>query len=70
MTDDVIVCIQDCRELQYCSGGIRLFFRQYNLDYTDFLTNGIEAKKLLEASGNNELARKVVEVAYERWRRR
>lgn len=70
MTDELRVTIQDCRQLQYCSGGIRDFFSQHGLNYTEFLSQGIPAEKLLEASDNSELAKKAVEVAYERWRRR
>lgn len=51
------------RKNGYCvPGGIR-FFERYGLDWDDFVKNGIEGQKLLDASNNNALAIKLVEYA-------
>ena len=63
MTEDVIVKMEDCRQLRYCARGVRELFARYGLDYSDFLQNGISAEKLLEASGNDAMALAAVEVA-------
>lgn len=57
------VTVSDCRKLRYCSSGIRELFRRYNLDYHDFLVNGIDSEKLLEATNNDSMVQAVVEVA-------
>lgn len=62
-----IVNIGHARKIQcpngkgYCSRGIRLFFNRYNLNYTEFLVNGIDAEHLI-ATGD-ELALAVVSIA-------
>lgn len=63
MSDTVTVRIEHCRELRYCARGIRELFSRYGLDYPDFLNNGIDSKKLLEATGNDGMALAAVEVA-------
>lgn len=63
MTEQVIVRMEDCRQLRYCARGVRELFARYGLDYSDFLQNGISAEKLLEASGNDAMALAAVEVA-------
>ena len=63
MTDHIIVTIQDMRELHYCARGVREFFARYNLDYSDFLQNGIEAEKILNACNNDAMIVAAVEVA-------
>ena len=60
---DVIVKIEHCRQLKYCSSGIRALFKRYSMDYSDFLKNGIEAEKLLAATNNDGMANAAVEVA-------
>ncbi len=60
---NVIVKIEHCRKLLYCSRGIRELFTRYNLDYSDFLANGIDSQVLLEASGYDAMVVDVVEVA-------
>ena len=55
----MIIRLADCRKVLYCSKGIRMFFAKYNLDYSDFLRNGIEAEELLAL--NDSMANKVVE---------
>lgn len=63
MTTHVIVRMEHCRELRYCARGVRELFVRYNLDYTDFLNNGINSDKLLEATSNDGMALAAVEVA-------
>lgn len=55
----MIIRLIDCREVFFCSRGIRLFCAKYEIDYTDFIKNGIEADKLL--SLNDSMANLVVE---------
>ena len=61
MSDDVIVTMQDIRTARMCSRGPRVFFTKHNLDWTDFLENGIPASKLV-ATGD-AMALIVVEIA-------
>lgn len=63
MTTPVIVRMEHCRELHYCARGVRELFVRYNLDYTNFLNNGINSDKLLEATSNDGMALAAVEVA-------
>lgn len=42
-----------------CSRGIREFFKRNNLDYSDFLVNGISEKAMLET--NDPVGIKVIE---------
>lgn len=60
---EVIVRMEHCRSLRYCARGVREVFRRYNLDYGDFLKNGIPADKLLAATNNDGMVQAVVEVA-------
>ncbi len=39
------VFIQDCRELKYCTSGVRRYFRAHQLDFEDFIRRGIDAAK-------------------------
>jgi len=55
----VIIRLVDCREVFFCSRGIRLFCAKYGIDYSDFIKNGIDADKLL--SYNDSMANQVVE---------
>ncbi len=61
--EQVTVRMEDMRALRYCARGVREFFARHELDYTDFLQNGVPAEKLLEASGNDAMAVAAVEVA-------
>ena len=61
MMSDVIVYQKDMRALRYCSRGVRAFFKRHELDYSDFLKNGIPAEQLEETGDAMALA--VVEVA-------
>ena len=42
----------------HCPWGLRHWWRQHNLDFKDFLANGIDAARLLETG--DELARQAV----------
>ena len=66
MTQDVIVKMEHMRSLRYCSRGVREFFERHQLNYSDFLQNGISGEELLAASGNDAMAAAVVEVAHGR----
>lgn len=61
MSDDPIVTMRHIRQANMCSGGPRKFFAKHGLDWSDFLTNGIPASKLL-ATGD-AMAEIVVEIA-------
>ena len=63
MTEQAIVRMGDLRSLRYCARGVREFFARHELDYNDFLQNGVPAEKLLAASGNDAMAIAAVEVA-------
>lgn len=47
----------------YCIPGAIRFFERYNLDWDDFVHNGIDSDVLLSASDNNALAIKIIEYA-------
>jgi hypothetical protein len=64
MTSDVIVTMEHVRKAQMCSRGSRKFFERHNLDWNDFLLNGIPASKLIPL--NDAMANEVVEIAYGR----
>lgn len=49
------------RAVKICSSGARDFWKRHNLDWSDFLSNGISSDKL-EATGDAQ-AFMVVEVA-------
>lgn len=63
MTEGVIVTMQDCRSVGYCARGVREMFERYNLDYSDFLQNGMDSEKMLEVSNHDYMVEKVVEAA-------
>lgn len=41
------ITINDIRACGHCVRGTRKFFESYNLDFRDFLTNGIDAETFL-----------------------
>lgn len=47
--------------LKYCARGSREFFQKHNLDWSDFLRNGIEREKFIETG--DSMALKAVQVA-------
>lgn len=57
----MIITLSHCRNLNYCSEGIRLFFKIHKLDFMDFVRNGIDEKILLDT--NDSMAKQVVEEA-------
>lgn len=62
--DDPIVTITDIRKAGHCAAGARDWFREHDLDFRDFLTNGLPASTLL-ATGD-ALAQQVVDRKRER----
>ena len=59
----IIVRIEHCRQLHYCSRGMRELSKRYGLDYSRFLREGMPADELLRKTENNALVKRVVEVA-------
>lgn len=57
----MIITMRDVRAAKMCSRGARKFFERHNLDWSDFIKNGIDAEKLL--STGDAMAVRVVEVA-------
>ncbi len=59
---DIIVTSRHCRIAGLClTPGTRDFFQAHNLDFKDFIRNGIPAEKLL--STKSALAERVVSIA-------
>lgn len=56
-----IVTTKDTRALQYCNKGVRAFCQQHNIDYQNFIKNGIEETDLLKT--NDVMAIKLIEHA-------
>jgi len=62
MTDDeLIITMNDVREVKMCSRGTRAFFQRHGLDWSAFLKDGIPAEKL--AATGDPMALQVVEAA-------
>lgn len=53
------ITIKDVRSCNMCSKGARLFFEQHNLDWIDFLKNGVPISVIEET--NDEMAMEIVE---------
>lgn len=62
-----LVYMRHIRAAKYCSAGTRAFFKKHDLDYQDFLKNGIMHEKLLGTG--DAMAAKVVEIARDEWRK-
>ena len=60
----MIVTIEDVAGACFCRKGTRAFFAKYNLDYSDFLKNGIDEERFTEL--NDSMADKVVRFAHGR----
>lgn len=60
---EVVIRMEHCRKAGYCARGIRTLCARYELDYVDFLQNGISVDKLLAATGEDAMVMAVVEVA-------
>lgn len=61
--NEKIITMKDIRKAKMCARGAREFFISYNLDYSEFLRNGISAS-IIEATGD-PLALKVVKISRE-----
>lgn len=59
----IIVRMEHCRQLQYCSHGVRELFRRYGLDYGRFLREGMPAQELLTKTKDDAMVKRAVEVA-------
>jgi len=46
VNDEVIITMQDVRAARMCAGGARRFFAKHDMDWNDFLKNGISSTKL------------------------
>lgn len=55
------IYMQHIRQAKMCAKGTRDFFAANNLDWQDFLKNGIDAEKL--TATNDAMALQVIEVA-------
>lgn len=67
MTDkynNVIVTVNDMRNISYCSWGAKKFARRHGLDMRSFLDNGIPAPELLAL--NDAMATEAVITAAKR----
>jgi len=60
----MLITITDIRNAGHCVAGARTWFREYDLDFRDFLKNGIDSETLL-ATGD-ALAEQVVQRKIER----
>lgn len=58
------IYIQDAWDAGYCSKGLRAFAKRHDLDWEDFLQNGIEEEVI--AALNDHMGNKVIEVAHGR----
>lgn len=61
MNNGTIITMRDIRAVKMCSRGTRAFFIKHDLDWDEFLSEGIEAQKLLDTG--DAMAIKVVENA-------
>lgn len=61
MSEPIIIRMEHVRKAANCSRGAREFFARHNLDWSDFLTNGIEVEKLEKI--DDAMAKAVIEVA-------
>lgn len=61
---DILITIDDARRY-YCARGVRRWFETYDLDFQDFLENGVRASVLL-ATGDAQAERIVTLTLSER----
>ncbi len=59
-----MITVTDCRRAGHCATGIKRWFDDYDLDFRDFLKNGIDEEKFL-ATGDGR-AHRVVELKRQR----
>lgn len=60
----MIVTVADMRKVKYCVDGTKLFFKKHDLDWKEFVLNGLDEEEF--AKTNDGLADKMVEAAHER----
>ncbi len=58
------ITVSDTRLAGHCVSGVREWFKAYNLDFRDFIKNGIDAEEFL-ATGD-ALAERIVALKLER----
>lgn len=58
------ITIKHVSNVLYCHKGTRAFFAKYDLDYSEFLKNGIDEEEL--AALNDSMADKVIRGAHGR----
>lgn len=60
----LIITSRHCRAAGMClTPGVRDFFARHQLDYRDFIHNGIDAETLLTATQSDAMAMQVVNIA-------
>lgn len=59
---NLIITMRDIRKATQCSRGGRAFFLKHDLDWPDFLKNGIQAGKVIDTG--DVMALQVVRVAH------
>lgn len=60
----MIVRHSDLRALGYCNNGARDFFKKHNLDWTEFVKNGLPEEQFIETG--DAMAIRLVEFTKER----
>jgi len=55
------VHMRHARAFKFCSKGVRAFCVKFNIDFSDFIANGIDAQKLIDL--NDDQAMKMVNLA-------
>lgn len=64
----MIIKMELLRAHGYCSSGLRTYFKQHDLDWFDFLQNGIDADILAEI--DDEPTREfLIKVGYNGWQK-
>ncbi|MEN3144642.1 hypothetical protein ABDF71_21870 [Ochrobactrum sp. WV_118_8] len=48
MSEDLVISMEDLRKCGMCASGVRRWFLDHNLDFKDFLANGIASSALVE----------------------
>lgn len=59
--NEVIVKVEHLRQVHYCAGGTKTFFKRHGLDWQKFIKEGLPASQFL-ATGD-AMAKRLVEVA-------
>lgn len=60
----MIITHNDLRALRYCNNGTREFFRRHNLDWSEFIKNGLPESEFLNTG--DAMAVRLVDFARER----